>query len=212
MNDLKQFSNERLWVSWYSNQNPPMFGGWQSAAFWQYNGGAPLQWLVDAKARIDLNYYMGDNSSLWDLTKEKQITPSASVNDKVEAVQYMLKKNNFYTGNIDGQFGPNTIAALNAWQIKNGLPKQDVITPNQWDVLFNLSPATKEVKAVAISKPGVVTVDKLNIRAGAGVSNPMVAAPLLQGQAVSILEENNGWYKVKTEVTGWVSKNYIKTN
>ncbi len=30
------------------------------------------------------------------------------------------------------------------------------------------------------------------------------------GTEVIILEENNGWYKVETEITGWVSKANIE--
>jgi len=37
----------------------------------------------------------------------------------------------------------------------------------------------------------------------------MVANPLTKGKKVTILEEHNGWYKVKTEIEGWVSKGYI---
>lgn len=57
---------------------------------------------------------------------------------------------------------------------------------------------------------GKVSVDKLNIRQGPGSKFDKVAAPLKNGQNVKILEEENGWYKVETTITGWVSKGYIK--
>ncbi|HYC86938.1 MAG TPA: N-acetylmuramoyl-L-alanine amidase [Chryseosolibacter sp.] len=59
------------------------------------------------------------------------------------------------------------------------------------------------------AQPLVVMEDKLNIREGAGVNFPPVAKPLPQGQKVVVLEEHNGWYKVKTEITGWVNKGYL---
>lgn len=59
------------------------------------------------------------------------------------------------------------------------------------------------------SKAGYVNTDLLNIRAGAGVGHPKVARPLSHSQEVEILEEKEGWVKVRTSVEGWVSKQYI---
>ena len=56
---------------------------------------------------------------------------------------------------------------------------------------------------------GRVNTDLLNIRTGAGVNFEKVAQPLNQHAPVEILEEKNGWYKVKTKIEGWVSKKYI---
>ena len=58
---------------------------------------------------------------------------------------------------------------------------------------------------------GVVIPSKLNIRDGAGSSFDKVAKSLVRGQEVKILEEENGWYRVKTEVEGWVSGGFIQT-
>jgi N-acetylmuramoyl-L-alanine amidase len=57
-----------------------------------------------------------------------------------------------------------------------------------------------------VNKKGIVTADLLNIRAGAGVNFDKIAPPLTKGTQVSIMEENNGWFKVETKITGWVSK------
>ncbi len=56
---------------------------------------------------------------------------------------------------------------------------------------------------------GRVGVDKLNIRANPDAKAEKVAMPLAKGAKVKILEESNGWYKVTTEVEGWVSKQYV---
>lgn len=56
---------------------------------------------------------------------------------------------------------------------------------------------------------GSVNTDKLNIRSGAGKEFNLIAMPLSQNQEVTILGEENGWYKVRTEIEGWVSKTYI---
>jgi N-acetyl-anhydromuramyl-L-alanine amidase AmpD len=61
-----------------------------------------------------------------------------------------------------------------------------------------------------IDKDAKVIVNQLNIRAGAGIENQKVALPLPLGKKVMVLEENEGWYKVETTITGWVGKAYIK--
>ena len=61
-----------------------------------------------------------------------------------------------------------------------------------------------------IDQKGTVIADFLNIRSGAGVSFDKIAPPLQKGKEVTILEESNGWYKVETTITGWVSKSNIE--
>jgi len=56
---------------------------------------------------------------------------------------------------------------------------------------------------------GRVNTNLLNIRSGAGVNFEKVAQPLIQHAPVEIMEEKNGWYKVKTNIEGWVSKKFI---
>ncbi len=65
-------------------------------------------------------------------------------------------------------------------------------------------------QAEFVSFAARVAADKLNIREGAGPTHKLTAQPLKEGQEVTVLAEENGWYKVKTEITGWVSKGYIK--
>ncbi len=56
---------------------------------------------------------------------------------------------------------------------------------------------------------GIVNTNLLNIRSGAGGQYEKVAQPLPQNAQVKVLEETDGWYKVRTEIEGWVSKKYI---
>ena len=65
--------------------------------------------------------------------------------------------------------------------------------------------------AAKLPKSGTVLSSKLNIREGAGASFDKISKPLKGGQEVQILDEENGWYKVKTEMEGWVSKGFIDT-
>lgn len=57
---------------------------------------------------------------------------------------------------------------------------------------------------------GRVGIDKLNIRAGAGVVYEKIALPLSKGNGLEILEEKDGWYKVRTSIEGWVNKGFVE--
>lgn len=63
----------------------------------------------------------------------------------------------------------------------------------------------------SLPESGKVVASKLNIREGAGSEYDKVAKPLMKGKEVKILSEHNGWYKVETTITGWVSKGFIDT-
>lgn len=67
------------------------------------------------------------------------------------------------------------------------------------------------VASAELPEKGIVDGSKLNIRANPGGQFDKVAKPLPRGQEVTILDEENGWYKVETVITGWVSKAYIDT-
>jgi N-acetylmuramoyl-L-alanine amidase len=67
-----------------------------------------------------------------------------------------------------------------------------------------------EISAESASEgKAIVQVDQLNIRSGASISAERVALPLPKGQRVRILEAREGWYRVSTEITGWVSAKFI---
>lgn len=59
-------------------------------------------------------------------------------------------------------------------------------------------------------REAIVTASKLNIREQASTSADLVAKPLEKGQKVKILAAKDGWYKVSTEVIGWVSGRYLE--
>ncbi len=56
---------------------------------------------------------------------------------------------------------------------------------------------------------GIVNTNNLNIRAAGNGNATKVALPLKKGANVSIIEAQNGWYRVKTEIEGWVYGKYI---
>jgi len=57
---------------------------------------------------------------------------------------------------------------------------------------------------------GQVAASLLNIRQNPSASAPLQANPLPQNASVTILDEKDGWYKVRTEIEGWVKKDFIK--
>jgi N-acetylmuramoyl-L-alanine amidase len=58
--------------------------------------------------------------------------------------------------------------------------------------------------------PAEVTAGELNIRAAASAQAKMIASPLTTGTKVTIIEETLDWYKVRTEIEGWVNKAYVR--
>ena len=64
--------------------------------------------------------------------------------------------------------------------------------------------------SLLLNRAGLVKAGKLNIRSLPLISSNTVAPPLTRGAKVNIIEERNGWYKVKIEAEGWVKKDYIK--
>ncbi len=63
-----------------------------------------------------------------------------------------------------------------------------------------------------VAKAGkVINANVLNIRESPSMNAAKVANPLPQGTEVTIIDEANGWYRVETKITGWVSKSYIES-
>lgn len=60
-----------------------------------------------------------------------------------------------------------------------------------------------------LPEKGTVMASKLNIRALPQSGSEKVAKPIPKGKEVSILEERDGWYRVATQVEGWVSKDFV---
>lgn len=56
---------------------------------------------------------------------------------------------------------------------------------------------------------GKTTIDKLNVRAGAGTGNKALRQ-LAIGTEVTMYEEANGWYRISETGSEWVSAQYVK--
>lgn len=85
------------------------------------------------------------------------LVPLAQADDQTQAVQQALKDQGFYYGNVDGQGGPETDAAVRRYQIRQGL-----------DVTGKLDEPT---------------LDSLNIKGGASSKSTLEAVPSGGGDA-----------------------------
>jgi hypothetical protein len=78
------------------------------------------------------------NGAEWVATKNKPAkpAPAASISDDLKVkIQEALKARGFYTGNIDGDLGPKSRAAIKAFKVKNGLPADGVPGPKVLELL-----------------------------------------------------------------------------
>ncbi|WP_291319735.1 N-acetylmuramoyl-L-alanine amidase [Desulfonatronospira sp.] len=57
---------------------------------------------------------------------------------------------------------------------------------------------------------GIVKASALNIRSGPSVNTRTIAEPLSRNTELKILDEQNGWYQVKVEISGWVSGDFVE--
>ena len=82
------------------------------------------------------------------------------------------------------------------------------------ELLGQGAPADDAASDSVIGKQGKVKASSLNIRSAPSASGDKVADALPQGTKVTVQEESNGWYKVKTtvEIEGWVSADYVKVD
>jgi Putative peptidoglycan binding domain len=69
---------------------------------------------------VGLNHFKDNNEITFD---EMAMVTFVDMQEQVKQAQKILQETGFYTGAIDGILGPNTKAALHAYQAKHGLPK-----------------------------------------------------------------------------------------
>lgn len=78
--------------------------------------------------------------------------------------------------------------------------REDVLNPRKFD---------EEPDELEVPHFGHVSVPNLNIREHGDSSSKKIALPLGKGIKVEVLEKKEGWYKVKTDLVGWVNSKYI---
>ena len=75
-----------------------------------------------------------------------------------------------------------------------------------------LQPPTEGPDAVIDTpqKTGIVTASSLNFRSAPAYNAATITEPLKYGTKVIIIKEQDGWYQIHKQQTGWVKKDYIK--
>jgi len=61
-----------------------------------------------------------------------------------------------------------------------------------------------------LPEEGRIAANTLNIRQTPTTDGKRIARPLKKGTKVRILDQSNGWYKVSTEIEGWVFGKYVE--
>lgn len=115
---------------------------------------------------------------------------------KGKAVEILEKSNGWYKVRVSG--------SIVGW----GSAKY-ISTSGSSESTSNQSNSTSS--GTTVSGNGKVNVSsRLNIRSGAGTNYSLVGKAN-NGDVVKLLEQNNGWYKIKLSngVTGWASSQYI---
>ncbi|MGM0498211.1 MAG: N-acetylmuramoyl-L-alanine amidase [Bacteroidota bacterium] len=158
------------------------------------SGNKYVAWFgkkYDAEDVIEATHRNESQPKYWHLYTEKQI-------EVVEELCELLL--NKYTG-IQNILGHEEIAPGR---------KQDPGPAFPLDQLRkHLLNDRDEDKAAIDAQTGEVAVDYLNIRELPGRRAPLVSSPLSQGTQLKIHEKHGEWYRVETQIEGWVSAEYI---
>ena len=130
----------------------------------------------------------------------------------VKVLQEKLIKLGYDCGSLgaDGDFGNSTYQAVRKFQ-KDAKIGVDGIAGHNTLVALDKAIESLGGQGSPNSIVGcnmIVTATLLNVRSGAGTNNKVVAQ-IKKGVVVSVLEDSDGWCKIKTP-TGWISKEYIK--
>ncbi|MBP0727206.1 N-acetylmuramoyl-L-alanine amidase [Bacillus sp. RG28] len=99
---------------------------------------------------------------------------------------------------------------MNNKSIQGMIKLASVVTIASSSLLLSPKHSLNAVSAATISQTGQVTATSLNVRSGPSTSYKTIIA-LKKGSNVTIIEKQNGWYKIKSgQTTGWVRDTYIK--
>ena len=161
--------------------------------------------LANAQAACDKagsGYYVFDASGnvVYPVatTTTRPTLRSGSTGDAVKELQTRLNELGYSCGTLDGIFGTKTVAAVKKFQTAKGLTVDGIVGEKTWEALYTQFEPYK-VK---------VTVDALNIRAGAG-TNYNTTGCIKDKGVYTIVAESNGFGKLKSGA-GWICLDYTK--
>ncbi len=122
--------------------------------------------------------------------------------EAVKRLQTILNTQGFDL-EVDGSFGPATLAAVKAFQENNGLDPDGKVGPLTWGKLLNAAPATASGFASYLVR---VTAAVLNVRKGPGTGYG-ISTTIRKGEVYTIVDAQGGWGKLKSGA-GWINLAY----
>lgn len=97
------------------------------------------------------------------VTRPTRLLYSGCTGDDVKSVQQRLKDLGYLTDKVDGTYGANTVAAMRAFQLRNGLTGSGNGDTATYTILYSVNAITAEGKQVDSTTPTVYT----NLKVGA---------------------------------------------
>ena len=97
------------------------------------------------------------------VTRPTRLLYSGCAGDDVKSVQQRLKDLGYLTDKVDGKYGANTVAAMRAFQLRNGLTGSGNGDTATYTILYSVNAITAEGKQVDSNTPTVYT----NLKVGA---------------------------------------------
>ena len=97
------------------------------------------------------------------VTRPTRLLYSGCTGDDVKRVQQRLKDLGYLTDKVDGKYGANTVAAMRAFQLRNGLTGSGNGDTATYTILYSVNAITAEGKQVDSNTPTVYT----NLKVGA---------------------------------------------
>lgn len=97
------------------------------------------------------------------VTRPTRLLYSGCTGDDVKSVQQRLKDLGYLTDKVDGKYGANTVAAMCAFQLRNGLTGSGNGDTATYTILYSVNAITAEGKQVDSTTPTVYT----NLKVGA---------------------------------------------
>ena len=95
------------------------------------------------------------------VTRPTRLLYSGCTGDDVKSVQQRLKDLGYLTDKVDGKYGANTVAAMRAFQLRNGLTGSGNGDTATYTILYSVNAITAEGKQVDANTPPVAPTLKV---------------------------------------------------
>ena len=183
------------------------------------NNNFKTSWTWD-QFKLNLQQYRKDNSVVIPSGQTPaDVTPAPQTNrllkrgmngDDVLKMQQILIAIGYSCGKYgaDGDFGNATEKALKQFQKDKNLEVDGIYGPKSKSALETTYASKDSGSTPSTGYTVRITANVLNIRSGPG-TNFNIVAQIIDKGLYTIVEENNGWGRLKSGI-GWISLNYTR--